>query len=80
MARVPVYMPKFGMTMTHGLIVEWYFGADEWVTEGQGLLAMETEKVNVDIKAPATGRLVDIQHHEEAEVPVGEIVAYIETD
>ena len=80
MARVPVYMPKFGMTMTHGLIVEWYFSAGEYVSEGQALLAVETEKVNVDLKAPAGGRLSDIQHADESEVPVGEIVAYIETE
>lgn len=78
MARVPVYMPKFGMTMMEGLIVEWRYQEGDAVTEGDVLLVVETEKVNTDIEAPVSGRLVDIQYQVDDEVPVGEIIAYID--
>ena len=33
MALEPVYMPKFGMTMTEGLIVEWHCREGERIAE-----------------------------------------------
>lgn len=78
MARTPVYMPKFGMTMTEALIIEWHRQVGDTVAEGDLLLTVETEKVNTDIEAPAGGTLIDIQFEVDDEVPVGEIIAYIE--
>lgn len=78
MAREPIYMPKFGMTMTEGLIVEWHAAEGDWVTEGEPLLTVQTEKVDTDINAPVSGRLVDVGYAVDEEVPVGEIIAYIE--
>ena len=77
--REPVYMPKFGMTMTEGLIVEWLKAEGDAVSEGEALLTVQTEKVDTDIHAPASGVLVGIQYEANDEAPVGEIVAYIET-
>lgn len=73
----PVYMPKFGMTMTEGLIVEWHFQEGDSITAGEILLTVETEKVNTDIEAPVTGTLAEIKFQVDDEVPVGEIIAYI---
>jgi len=73
-------MPKFGMTMTEGLIVEWRYQVGDRVTQGEVLLVVETEKVNTDIEAPASGTLADIKYQVDDEVPVGEIIAYIVED
>lgn len=78
MALIPVYMPKFGMTMTAGLIVDWYHTEGEDISEGDLLLTVETEKVNTEINAPASGTLVEIRFQVDEEVPVGEIIAYID--
>jgi pyruvate/2-oxoglutarate dehydrogenase complex dihydrolipoamide acyltransferase (E2) component len=80
MAKVPVYMPKYGMTMTEGVIVEWFFAAGEAVTQGTELLTVETEKVNTTLECPATGTLAEIRFSDGESVAVGEIIAYIETD
>ena len=53
MAKEPVYMPKFGMTMTEAEIVEWYVEQGQEVAQGDPLLGIETEKTSVDIEAPA---------------------------
>jgi pyruvate dehydrogenase E2 component (dihydrolipoamide acetyltransferase) len=71
-------MPKFGMTMTAAIITQWHCVEGEGVQQGQPLLSVETEKVNVDIEAPTNGTLVEISHTVDEEVPVGEIIAYIE--
>ena len=76
--REPIYMPKFGLTMTEGLIVEWLKKEGDQVNEGDALLTVQTEKVDTDINAPATGTLVSIQYEAGDEAPVGDIIAYIE--
>jgi pyruvate dehydrogenase E2 component (dihydrolipoamide acetyltransferase) len=78
MAREPIYMPKYGMTMTEGIITEWHFREGDDVNEGDALLTVETEKVDTDIEAPVSGKLVGVRFDVDAEVPVGEIIAYIE--
>ncbi len=78
MALVPVYMPKFGMTMTHGVITQWHKQEGERIEQGQPLLSVETEKVNVDVEAPASGTIVELSFEVNEEVEVGTVVAYIE--
>ena len=78
MAREAVYMPKYGMTMTEGIIVEWHARVGDSVTAGQPLVTVQTEKVDTDIEAPVSGTLVEIRYDVDAEAPVGEIIAYIE--
>jgi pyruvate dehydrogenase E2 component (dihydrolipoamide acetyltransferase) len=78
MALISVYMPKFGMTMTHGVITHWHKTEGDRIEKGQPLLSVETEKVNVDIEAPASGTIVEISFEVDAEVEVGAVVAYIE--
>ncbi len=79
MALTPVYMPKYGMTMTEGVIVAWHVAEGDNVMEGDPLVTVETEKVNTAIESPVTGRLVEICFDEDKSAAVGEIVAYIET-
>ncbi len=38
MARQPIHMPKYGMTMTEGIITEWHFQEGDTVSEGDALL------------------------------------------
>jgi len=73
-------MPKFGWTMEEGTVTQWYVAEGEQVTKGQPLFVVETEKVNTDVEAPATGVLATIIAPEGSLVPVGELVARLETD
>lgn len=78
MNLIPVYMPKFGMTMTHGIIVKWHRAEGERIQAGEALMSVETEKVVGEVEAPATGTIVELSYAEEDEVAVGEVIAYIE--
>ena len=78
MELVPVYMPKYGMTMEAGLIVEWLVKEGDQVTAGQSLAVIETEKVNTELESPASGTIAEISMGVDSEVPVGGIIAYIE--
>jgi pyruvate dehydrogenase E2 component (dihydrolipoamide acetyltransferase) len=78
MALVEVFMPKYGMTMESGIIVSWLVKEGDTVREGDSLAVIETEKVETELEAPASGRIVEIAYAADDEVPVGEVIAYIE--
>jgi len=78
MATVAVYMPKYGMTMESGLIVEWLVKEGDKVEEGNPIATINTEKVDTELAAPVSGTIVEISAAADSEVPVGEIIAYIE--
>jgi pyruvate/2-oxoglutarate dehydrogenase complex dihydrolipoamide acyltransferase (E2) component len=78
MARIPIHMPKFGLTMEEGTIMEWKAEIGAPVRAGDVLLCVETEKVVTDIEAPGDGTLVERLFEEKADVKVGEIIAYFD--
>ena len=52
---VDIIMPRLGLTMEEGTIVRWHAAAGERVAQGRPLLEVETDKVTVEVEAPATG-------------------------
>ncbi len=79
MALIPIYMPKFGMTMEAGLIVEWLVAEGDNIAEGDGIVVIETEKVSAEVEAPAAGVVVELSCEVDDEVPVGQVIGYIES-
>ena len=55
-------MPKLGLTMTEGTIVEWFKKEGEEVKKGEKLFAVETSKLTNEVEAPASGVLRKIIH------------------
>jgi len=72
-----VVMPKLGLTMTKGRIVEWKKKEGDKVKAGEVIAIGETEKITFEIKAPVEGILLKIYVPEKAIVPVGQVIAYI---
>lgn len=72
-----VTIPKLGLTMTEGTIVEWKKREGEEVEKGEILYVIETEKVTFEVEAPVSGILGKIVAKEGDVVPVGGVVAYI---
>ncbi|MFF7262561.1 2-oxo acid dehydrogenase subunit E2 [Streptomyces sp. NPDC008159] len=54
---VEVLLPKIGLTMQEGTIEEWLVPAGAAVAEGDALLRIATDKVDVDVEAEAGGLL-----------------------
>ncbi|MDW7669439.1 MAG: dihydrolipoamide acetyltransferase family protein [Bacillota bacterium] len=57
-------MPKLGLTMTEGTIVEWFKKEGEEVQKGEKIFAVETSKLTNEVEAPASGVLRKIIHKE----------------
>jgi pyruvate dehydrogenase E2 component (dihydrolipoamide acetyltransferase) len=75
---VEIVMPKLGLTMTEGLIVEWKCKVGDRIKKGDIIFILETEKVTYEVEAPADGILVQIRIHENETVPVGAVIGYLD--
>jgi pyruvate dehydrogenase E2 component (dihydrolipoamide acetyltransferase) len=73
----PVFMPKIGLTMTEGKIVEWKKREGEWVEKGEVLFVFETEKMALEAEAQQSGFLNSILVQVDNRVPVGQAVCYL---
>jgi pyruvate/2-oxoglutarate dehydrogenase complex dihydrolipoamide acyltransferase (E2) component len=51
----PINIPKLGVSMTEGTIVEWLVADGDTVAAGDVLYRIETDKVENDIEAPVAG-------------------------
>jgi pyruvate dehydrogenase E2 component (dihydrolipoamide acetyltransferase) len=72
-----VTLPKQGLQMTEGNIMQWLAKEGDDVKEGEPLFEMETDKLTIEIDAPATGKLLKIIHGEGAVVPITHIIGVI---
>lgn len=70
-------MPALGMAQETGKIVRWLKAEGDAVTKAEPLMEVETDKVTVEIEAPASGTLAAVSAGEGEEVPVGQVVAYL---
>jgi len=72
----PIYLVKVGMNMTEGVVDEWYIADGAAVQKGEMLYRLETEKVNLDVDAEASG-VVRHVIGEGVTMKPGDIVGYI---
>jgi pyruvate dehydrogenase E2 component (dihydrolipoamide acetyltransferase) len=73
----PVIMPRFGMTQEEATIVKWLVKEGERVEPDDPLAEVTTDKVNMEVPAPAEGILGGIRYAEGDTVPVTRVIAYI---
>lgn len=74
-----VTMPKLGLTMETGKIIEWRKQEGDQVTEKEILLVVETEKITYEVESPASG-ILHIICPVDSEVPVAELIGMIAAD
>ena len=72
-----IVMPKLGMTMTEGTIVEWYKEVGDPVNEGEAVLMISSEKLNQEVESPITGTLLIKNAEVEEQLEVGAPIAMI---
>jgi pyruvate dehydrogenase E2 component (dihydrolipoamide acetyltransferase) len=70
-------MPKFGMAQETGQVIRWFKQEGEPVQQGEALLEVMTDKLSMEVEAPASGILRGINAAPEDVVPVTEVIAYI---
>ena len=78
MATTDLRLEEVAEGMTQAVVTRWHAAEGDTVREGEPLLEVEADKVNVEVPAPVTGRLEQIVALVGDEVPVGGILATIE--
>ncbi|HEN7883763.1 TPA: dihydrolipoamide acetyltransferase [Streptococcus agalactiae] len=74
---VEIIMPKLGVDMQEGEILEWKKQVGDVVNEGDVLLEIMSDKTNMEIEAEDSGVLLKITHGNGDVVPVTETIGYI---
>src|SRR5918911_440832 len=70
-------MPMLGMAQETGKVVRWLKAEGEPVAKAEPLMEVETDKVTVEIEAPAGGVLAGVTAAAGDDVPVGQVIAYV---
>ena len=74
---ISIVMPALEMAQETGKLLAWRKKEGDSVTKGEPLLEIETDKVVLELEAPADGILAAISSFEGAQVPVGQTIAWI---
>ena len=74
---IEVKIPSVGESVTSGVVSAWHKKSGEFVSEGEPLFALETDKVSTDIVAEKSG-VLETKVPEGQEVKIGEVVAVID--
>lgn len=72
-----IIMPKQGLQMTKGTIIQWLKKEGEVVEEGDPLFEMETDKLTITIDAAVSGTILKILWEEGDTVPITETIAIV---
>ncbi|HET9093677.1 MAG TPA: 2-oxo acid dehydrogenase subunit E2, partial [Solirubrobacteraceae bacterium] len=72
---VDIVTPGGSESVTEGTILAWSVGVGDRVKDGDTVVEISTDKVDMELPAPADGTITEILHEEGATVGVGEVIA-----
>lgn len=80
MAIVDLLMPKMGESIMEATILKWNKKPGDSIQQDESLLDIATDKVDSEVPSIAAGIVKEILFPENAVVPVGAVIARIETE
>src|SRR4051812_50200482 len=72
-----IKVPSFGESITEATVAKWLKRPGEAVAADEPVAELETDKVTLEVPAPASGTLAEILAEEGANVPVGAVLGRI---
>src|SRR5580704_14278748 len=72
---IDIVTPTGGESVTEGTIIEWSVKVGDAVKEGQTVVEISTDKVDMELPAPATGTIEEILAEDGETVHVGQVIA-----
>ena len=75
---VDIKVPALGESVTEAEVAKWFKQAGDTVEADEPLVELETDKVTLEVNAPAAGVLADILAGEGSEVEVGAVLGRID--
>ena len=80
MSDFNLVMPKLGESVQEATIIRWLVKPGDMIEEDDVLLEIATDKVDSEIPSPVAGKVLKVLFAENALVPVGEVIAVINTE
>jgi len=79
MAQFELQMPKLGESIEEATITKWFVKVGDKIDDDDVLLEIATDKVDSEIPSPVSGTVIKIHYKQDQTVPVGTIIAVIDT-
>ena len=77
---ISVEVPSLGESVSEAIIANWLKQEGDYVEEDEIIAELDTDKISVDVPAPAAGVITSLKYDLDADVAVGEVIAEIDTD
>ena len=72
-----ILVPVLGESITEATVSKWLKNKGEKVDADEPIVELETDKVNLEVPSPVTGKLVEINSQDGSTVKVGEILGLV---
>ena len=72
-----ILVPVLGESITEATVSKWLKNKGETVDADEPIVELETDKVNLEVPSPVTGKLVEINSQDGSTVKVGEILGLV---
>lgn len=74
-----IVVPELGESVVEARVARWLKKEGDRVEVGEALVALETEKIDIEVSAEQAGVLASIKRQEGEDVKIGELLAVVET-
>src|SRR4051794_17026919 len=75
---VEIQMPQMGESVTEGTVLEWHKQEGEFVSEGETVVEVSTDKIDAEVPAPASGVITRIVKGPDETIEVGGVLAELD--
>src|SRR3954454_318606 len=79
MARFEFKLPDIGEGIAEAEIVAWHVQVGDTIAEDQQIADMMTDKATVEMESPVAGKVVELAGEVGDQIPIGSVLAVIET-
>jgi pyruvate/2-oxoglutarate dehydrogenase complex dihydrolipoamide acyltransferase (E2) component len=76
--RTAIVLPKAGMSMVAATVVAWRKAPGDRVEQGEPIVDIETDKVEMQVEAPVSGVLAEVLVAADEDAEVGATLGLIE--
>ena len=80
MARYEFKLPDIGEGIAEAEIVAWHVKVGDEIREDQQIADMMTDKATVEMESPVAGKVIELAGEVGDQVPIGSVLAVIETE
>ena len=80
MGKEKIILPAMSDQMTEAELLKWKISEDSEVSKGDIVAEISTDKVDMDLDSPFTGKIIKLNAEEGSVISVGDTLAEIETE